>query len=60
MSALIHSNSGFQEQKHVEINSIAYKPMVKESSLVLPFKVFAKNKESRSAMLHRTYTKKIR
>ena len=59
MSSSIHSNSGSQEQKRVEINSIAYKSMMEESSLALPFKVFAKNEESRSATLYRTYTKKI-
>ena len=59
MSSLIHSNSDFQEQKHAETNSIAYKPIVEESSLAQLFKVFVKNEELRSAMLYLTCTKKM-
>lgn len=59
MSSLIYLNSGFQEQKHVEINLIAYKLMVEKSLLVLLFKVFIKNKELRLAMLYHICMKKM-
>ena len=45
MSSSIHSNSGSQEQKYAETNSIAYKPMAEESLSTQPFKAFVKNKE---------------
>ena len=59
ISSSIYLNSGSQEQKYTETNSIAYKPIVEESLLAQPFKVFVKNGESRLAILHRTCTKKM-
>ena len=59
MSFLMHSNSGSQEQKYAETNSIAYELMVEESLLAQPFKAFVKNEESRSTTLHRICMKKM-
>lgn len=54
----MHLNSGSQEQKNAEINSIIYKPMVEKNLLALLFKVFAKNKDSKLDMLYRIYIQK--
>ena len=51
-NSLTHSNSGYQEQRWVEIDRIVHKRMVRESLSVLHFKVFAKREESKSDTPH--------
>lgn len=47
---LIYSNFGYQEQKQMNVSLTVYKLIVEESSLVLPFKSFAKNEAPKSDM----------
>lgn len=54
----MHLSFGSQQQEYMEINLTIYKPIVEKSLSVLNFKVFVKNKRSRSDMQHYTYMKK--
>lgn len=59
MSFLMLLNSGSQEPKLIEVDLTAYKLIVKESSLVLLFKVFTKSERLRLDMLYLIYIKKM-